>query len=270
MNTLYDDYKEFEQLANSCDEEFINLNEEFFKPTILTPLINFLKTNKMNFKLNDSLINNKFFNDDDFVNFIELDYIKENRKGEIIENLAKNINHEDYCGLQSIIYILNELVSNVIDHSSLRKDSFSKCYIFTKEYPNLNLLDICIMDNGLSIPGKFEIHHIDFLNDCDAISKAVNQLSTQKHPYYSIKYSRGFGLWSTLKLVIEGNGGNALIVSRNGCLNIIDKDNYKYYYLNNSNIFKGTLISLRLKKDRIENFYNLIEISDSNSYKYMR
>lgn len=269
MNSLYNDYKKFEELASEYDGKFIKLNDELLKPSILTPLISFSKANKINFKLNDSLINNNFFFDDDYSNFIELNYIEEKRKGEIVEKLAKKISHENFCGLQSIIYILNELVSNVIDHSSLTKDFSSRCYIYTKEYPDLNLLDISVMDNGLSIPGNFEIHNIEFFDDCDAISKAVNQVSTQKNPYDSIRYSRGFGLWSTLKLAIEGNGGNALIVSRNGCLNIFSKDNYKYYYLNNSNIFRGTLVSLRLKKGMIENFYDLIEISESNSYKYM-
>lgn len=268
MNTLYDDYKKFEKLARNCDGEFISLNEKFLKPTIMAPLMNYSKENNVHLKINNSIVNESLINEDECSNFIEFPYFEEDRKGEIIKQLAINVNYEEFCGLQTIIYIFNELVSNILDHSSLERNNPSQCYIYTKEYHNLNLLDVSIMDNGLSIPGNFESHGIEFNDDCDAISKAVNQVSTQKNSYGSLRYSRGFGLWSSLKLVIEGNLGNALIVSRNGCLNIIAKDNYKYYNLNNSNIFRGTLVSFRLKKDIIENFYDLIEINESNNYKY--
>lgn len=269
MKTLYDDYKEFESLASKCKNEFMDLSEKSLKPAVLTPLINYSKNRSIKLQINDSIVNESSINEDKFSNFIRLPYLDEDRKGEIVKELAINVNYEDFCGLQTILYVFNELVSNVLDHSSLKRENPSSCYIYTKEYPNLNLLDISIMDNGLSIPGNFERHGIEFTDDCDAISKAVNQVSTQRSPYDSIRYSRGFGLWSTLKLVIEGNSGNVLIVSRKGCLNILDKDNYKYYNLNNSNIFKGTLISLRLKKNQIENFYDLIEINEANSYEYM-
>lgn len=75
-------------------------------------------------------------------------------------------------------------------------------------------------------------------------------------------------MYTTLRLVIEGNGGSALIVSRNGCLHIGSKDNYKYYYLKNDNIFKGTLISLRFNKNPVQNFYNLIKINNGTKYMY--
>ena len=52
-------------------------------------------------------------------------------------------------------------------------------------------------------------------------------------------YERGNGLWSTLKLVVEKNGGKALIISNNGCLDIINKEKYKYSILN-----KGTTLGL--------------------------
>lgn len=71
-----------------------------------------------------------------------------------------------------------------------------------------------------------------------------------------------------MRLVIEGNGGSALIVSRNGCLHIKSKDNFKYYSLNNNNIFKGTLVSLRFNKNPVEDFYSFIEINRGIQYKY--
>ncbi|MBE6511524.1 MAG: hypothetical protein E7Z75_00020 [Methanobrevibacter olleyae] len=221
MKTLYDDYIEFEKIASNFDGEFIDLDEKLLRPTILTPLVNYSKSNGIELKINNSIFNERLINEEKSDIFLELPYLEEDRKGEIVKQLALSINFEEFCGMQTIIYIFNELVSNVLDHSSLKESSPSKCYIHAKEY--CDLLDIFIMDNGSSIPGNFERHGIEFIDDCDAISKAVNQISTQKNSHDSIRYSRGFGLWSSLKLVIEGNLGKALIVSRNGCLDVMDK-----------------------------------------------
>lgn len=165
-------------------------------------------------------------------------------------------------------YVYNELITNIYDHTPFEEGYTNQGYTYAQEYPNKKELDVCIMDNGLSIPGKFEMCGIDFKDDCDAISQAINQISTAKDDVVSLRYERGSGLYTTLRLVIEGNGGSALIVSRNGCLHIGSKDNYKYYYLKNDNIFKGTLISLRFNKNPVQNFYKLIEINNGTKYMY--
>ena len=79
---------------------------------------------------------------------------------------------------------------------------------------------------------------------------------------------KGEMVWSTLKLVVEANGGQALFVSGQGCLHITGKNRYKYYSLDNKNIFKGTLISLRLKNNEIQNFHDWIEFYKGNPYIY--
>lgn len=68
----------------------------------------------------------------------------------------------------------------------------------------------------MSIPGRFEKSNVDFLDDCNAIEKAINNFSkVSENPY-----ERGNGLWTTIRLIIEGNGGEILIVSRNALLYI--------------------------------------------------
>lgn len=79
---------------------------------------------------------------------------------------------------------------------------------------------------------------------------------------------RGNGLWSTIKLAVEGNGAEVLIVSGKGCLHIKKKDKYKYFLLDNENIFKGTLISFKLNNREVQNCYGLIEMFTGNPYKY--
>lgn len=270
MNTLYDDYKEFENLIIGCDEpEIQDLNIEAHHPTTLLPLFCYL--NRYENYIENNLINEIFedinVNQNNILRKLPF-HLSSIDKEEYIEILTNEINFSDYAGFLSMFFISNELITNIYNHTPFKEGLTSQAYVFTKEYPKHDLLDFAIIDDGLGIPGNFERHNINILDDCDAISQAVNQVSTEKDDTNPLKYSRGFGLWSTLKLVIEGNGGNALIVSRNGCLHILDKDNYKYYNLNNSNIFKGTLVSLRFRKNQIQNFYDLIEISGKSSYNY--
>ncbi|WP_407416509.1 hypothetical protein [Methanobrevibacter sp.] len=122
------------------------------------------------------------------------------------------------------------------------------------------------MDDGLSIPGRFRMSGKFFEDDCHAIEMAISNNSTISDD----GYERGNGLWSTLKLVVERNGGQILIISNNGCLDIINKEKYKYSILDNSNKFNGTLISLRLNKREIQNFHDSIFQFGKNPYKYSR
>lgn len=101
-------------------------------------------------------------------------------------------------------------------------------------------------------------------DDCDAISKAISGVTTAKDEETDPRYSRGAGLLTTLKLVIDGNNGEALIVSRQGCLHIIN-DDYNYILLDNKDIFKGTLITVRLNKNPIEHFHDILELTSDRS-----
>ena len=78
---------------------------------------------------------------------------------------------------------------------------------------------------------------------------------------------RGNGLWTTIRLVIEGNGGEILIISRNALLHITSED-YEYKLLDNEKLFNGTLISIRLNKFEVQNIYDLIELHKNNFYEY--
>lgn len=51
-------------------------------------------------------------------------------------------------------------------------------------------------------------------------------------------------------------------------INIKKKDKYKYFLLDNENIFKGTLISFKLNNREVQNCYGLIEMFTGNPYKY--
>ena len=94
------------------------------------------------------------------------------------------------------------------------------------------------MDDGLSIPGRFRMSGKFFEDDCHAIEMAISNNSTISDD----GYERGNGLWSTLKLVVERNGGQILIISNNGCLDIINKEKYKYSILERNNYMHHSLL----------------------------
>jgi hypothetical protein len=133
------------------------------------------------------------------------------------------------------------MINNIRDHSN-----FTTGYILAQKFPNVGVADISFMDNGISIPGRFEEHDFEFKNDYDAIHQAINGKSTA----YENEEMRGTGLNSSISLVTKGIKGSILIASRNGVY-YIDEKNTKYKYLND-NYIKGTLISIRIKKGNVD------------------
>ena len=278
MYSLYSDYKKFENLANRYQrgsKDFDISSESFLADTTIVPLLCFAEINNVK-KINTHPNTNEFV--DRILNkretsttkpFVNLPSSKEEfLEKEIPTKIAEKIN-EKYGGSYTIKCIGEEIIGNIYNHTPMEKGYANQGYSFAQEYVSLPVLDICVMDDGLSIPGNFENHGIEFKNDCDAISKAIEGVTTAENETGDPRYSRGWGLWTVLRLVIEGNGGEALIVSRQGCLHISNKNHYRYYMLNNTNIFKGTLISLRLRDRLVENYYDLLEITHNRSkYEY--
>lgn len=276
--SLYDDYKKFEKLVKNYDGSSIldASTESFLAPTTITPLFCFMQQNKIpeiavnnyTHEFVDRIINKRETNTTKHFE----DLPKRNDewiKQQPAHKMAEKINHEKYAGYTTVYHICNELISNIYNHTPIEKGYANRGYSFTQEYVNANRLDICFMDDGLSIPGKFEMNNIDFIDDCEAISKATYGYTTERKSDGSIDSSRGHGLWTTLKLVIERNKGSALIVSRNGLLHISNQKNWKYEILNNDEYFKGTLISLRLTPYPVEDYYGAIDIfSGKTKYTY--
>ncbi|RBQ22293.1 hypothetical protein ALNOE001_20230 [Candidatus Methanobinarius endosymbioticus] len=126
-----------------------------------------------------------------------------------------------------LYYILDELIDNIYNHTSFEKGHATQGHVYSQEHPDKEYLDVCIMADGLSIHGKFKKEDIIFKNDYHAIEKAIDKTTTEKND----EYDRSNGLWTTLKLVVEANRGNVLIVSGNGCPYVKNKNSYKYILL---------------------------------------
>ncbi|MCX6747177.1 MAG: ATP-binding protein [Candidatus Pacearchaeota archaeon] len=160
-----------------------------------------------------------------------------NNKDNINENVLKISKHienniDKNFGF-SINYLLAELSDNIEQHSQ-----FTQASIMTQYYPDKKYIDIGIFDNGVTIPGLFEKKDIKFTDDCDAIKKAMEGISTKEES------GRGFGLKTSKKLVLEGLNGEINILSRKGAIILNPKNKEESQKLMKKEL-KGTLIYLR-------------------------
>ena len=126
-------------------------------------------------------------------------------------------------------------------------------HILCQEYPKINTLDVCIIDDGISIPGSFEEVGIDFINDSEAIYDAVNCKSSDKEG----EGLEGRGLNTSVNITSLGYGEEILIASRNGICIINNKS--AMLYENPSSNLIGTFISLRVNNNILKNNYSIYE-----------
>lgn len=69
-------------------------------------------------------------------------------------NTAQKINSV-YGGQYTLMYLFSELTNNIYNHTPFEEELASNGYTYAQEYPNEKKLDICILDDGIGIPGRF-------------------------------------------------------------------------------------------------------------------
>lgn len=251
--SLFSDFRKFEKiLKNYNGEGVLNLsNENFLAPTTLLPILHYGKRIGANYKVKDNSgqyvkrVLGLTEHTSTTVPFTEI-------KNE--DNLVFDFyclfpkDFREFMGKNNLIFLIEEMVNNIYDHSN-----FSIAHTLAQHYPYGNAVDICFIDNGLSIPGNFEKYGFNFENDEDAIDQAINGKSTKIDEGY-----RGTGLNNTINLVTKGFGGSVLIASRNGLVYITKNNKYKLHIKHN--FIQGTLISFRLemKIDKDVNFNSYV------------
>lgn len=103
----------------------------------------------------------------------------------------------------TIKFILYELTGNVYDHSRFSKACISGRFSDGK-------FDFIVKDDGISIIDSFRNANYHFDDECEALIKAVNGLSTKNDLGY---IERGTGLNNTSNIVANGFKGEILIIS---------------------------------------------------------
>ena len=238
LENLFDNYREFEKIVeNKTENDEIDLSDLELNPTTILPLLSVSKKENLIFSCENSydyLLN--VLKGDELFSQLPKSRI-ESDSSDFISGYMDKLD-SDYGSYFALRHIISELTNNVYDHAKPNSHDLNS-YIFSKLDNNLKKLDICVIDDGLSIPGLFELANVNFKNDCHALEKAIGAFSTVSDTFYE----RGNGLRTIVRLVVEGNGGELLLVSRNGLLHI-NNEKYKYYLLNDEHKFNGTLVAL--------------------------
>lgn len=247
-------YCQFKKIA--LDTDTLDLSDtKWFFPTFLLPLGLFIKTHQ-----DINVILPKISKVSNYLKLIIKDTTRQAKKSyipiiEIPPNaklrekmleifMFKESTHSG--GQNAFSYFVGELIDNIYEHSK-----FSTAYIMAQKYQKMKFIEICILDNGISIPGSYENKGFKF-TDVKALEEALKGLSTKSD-------ERGYGLRTSLRLLTEGLDANCLIISR-GAVLIKDKNNSFVHELEKFNRFNGTLISIRIPyKNKEVNIYDYIE-----------
>lgn len=111
----------------------------------------------------------------------------------------------------ALSYLVSELTTNIHDHSQSRYG-----YMFSQYLEREGCINLCIVDNGISIAGSFQksdkYREEQLGDDGDILNMALSHCSTKNLPDQE---NRGFGLPTSKKMLAEGMGGSFLIVSGN-------------------------------------------------------
>lgn len=181
------------------------------------------------------------------ISYIEFPTNQERQKVVLEGIYRSNMDGKEYGGPNAFKYALSELSDNIYQHST-----FEHAWIMIQRFNSEQFLEVCLLDDGISIPGNYEKNNTPFKNDVNAILQAVNGKSTKK------EHERGYGLPSVINMIIKGLKGEFLLVSRTGGL-ALKNEQKRGYNLSSLSPLSGTLISFRIPYN-----YNSIDI-----YPYM-
>jgi anti-sigma regulatory factor (Ser/Thr protein kinase) len=131
---------------------------------------------------------------------------------------------------------IDEIISNIEDHSGAKFGWINAQYYPTKKY-----LDMCIVDTGITIKGKYDKVGMLFENDMEALKKALEGESSKPEKV------RGSGLPTFTKIIAKGLQGEMVIISGNAIVYASKEHNPIVQKL--SVRWNGTIVALRIPKN---------------------
>ena len=156
----------------------------------------------------------------------------------IVENMIiqqLNIQSNVANGLK---YMIDETLDNITEHSESDRG-----YIFAQAYPTKGFLDVCIADRGVSLLGSYEkLPDNEILSDMEAIKAANRGLSSKNLPDAE---NRGFGIRTSKQMLIQGLGGQYLMISGSS-LYIKTRNIDSFYSMPQALRWNGTIVALRI------------------------
>lgn len=250
-DSLKDCFTKFCRIKNSHDgdKEWLLTRHPFLYPTTLMPILDYIVSNHLNVQYHPDVAGyvstilpkntiNRPISRRTYIQIAELNPY--NVSGiEVLDDVI-NLLSKNYGGLDPLYYLLSELTSNIYDHSE-----FSRAFVMAQEYPKKEFTEICIYDNGISIPQCFQDYGYESRSDANSIYKAINGQSTKKDT------GRGYGINTSTRMVLDGFAGEIFIASRNGAIEM-NVDETRAYRCEGIYELSGTLVSMRLPKKLID------------------
>ena len=149
-------------------------------------------------------------------------------------------------------YMIDETLDNITEHSESDRG-----YIFAQAYPRKGFLDVCIADRGVTLLGSYKrLPGNEIESDSEAIKAANRGLSSKNLPEAE---NRGFGIKTSKQMLINGLGGQYLMMSGSS-LYVKSLNIDSFYSMPNGLRWNGTIVALRIPYNvPTFNYINYIE-----------
>lgn len=164
----------------------------------------------------------------------------------VIRDISSSENFYRVCGGKDVFdYLVTELMDNIYQHSE-----FSKAFVMAQRFDEARIVELCFLDNGLTIQGVLKRHGKN-LDAVGALQLALQGFST-KSP------ERGYGLRTSMRLASEGLKGEFLVVSGSAAFSSRPLESAEYA-LDLHLALPGTLIAIRMPfTSKVDNFYDYL------------
>lgn len=149
-------------------------------------------------------------------------------------------------------YIVGEILDNITEHSESDRG-----FIFAQSYPQKGYLDLCIADRGVTLLGSYhKLINNEISSDMEAIKAANRGISSKNLPDAE---NRGFGIYTSKRMLVEGLGGQYLMIS-GSCFYLKRPGFDSFYSLPGGLRWNGTILALRVPFNNVQfNYVNYIE-----------
>lgn len=164
-----------------------------------------------------------------------------------IESIIERQSKLDKNIVTGIKYMLAEIVDNITEHSNSPTG-----YIVAQCYPTYRYIDICIGDTGITLLGSYKSRaDCEIESDAEAMRAANSGISTKNLPDAE---NRGYGIKTSKKMLIEGLGGQYMMVSGD-TVYVKTQVSDGYVELPDGIRFEGTIVALRIPYDSNSKFH---------------
>lgn len=286
LPSLLRDFQKFERVRKYPDQEILDLsNFRFVAPTTLLPAYHYAISNSISKYVpheNTREYLDQIFgrsqcnehtlpllqinlNQDEMAKIKILSSVNNKIRNILFPNDATGYTEYGDAGFR---YIIDEILSNVEQHSEA-----DKLYVYCQGYPSEGYVDVGILDNGVTIPGKYEAELPEFKNkninpylfqdDPEALYLSVNGISTKRGFKLDLERLKskdgipdvdniGCGMNTSVRTITEVLGGSMLIASREGICHLTPSEKTFIKAENHNNSINGTLMSMRFKKGEFD------------------